>query len=90
MLRISIAAVLLVAGGAVLADDPAPEDQQVAQTQARSVVCPHDTGSHIKQQPGDCLSSPGRTYGSEELRSTGAINNADALRRVDPSLTTSH
>ncbi len=53
-----------------------------------SQVCPQDTGSRIPRKPGDCLSSAGRTYSSEELRSTGSINAGDGLRRMDPSITT--
>jgi hypothetical protein len=54
-----------------------------------SAVCPQDTGSHIKRKPGDCLSSPGRTYGSQEISQTGATDVGGALRMMDPSLTTS-
>jgi hypothetical protein len=60
------------------------------QAAARSRVCPQDTGTRIKQKAGDCQSSPGRTYGSDELRSTGAINTGEGLRKMDPSLTVTH
>lgn len=73
---------------------PADTNSQTAaaadQAAARSRVCPQNTGTHIKQKAGDCLSSPGRTYGSDELRSTGAIKTEEGLRKMDPSLTVTH
>ena len=81
--------------GAALADGgsaaaPAAQNAPANTPPAASRVCPQNTGSLLPRKPGDCLSSPGRTYGSEELRSTGAVNTGEALRQVDPSLTTSH
>ena len=76
---------------------PAPADATAKaatadqdQAAARSRVCPQDTGTRIKQKAGNCLSSPGRTYGSDELRSTGAVKTEEGLRKMDPSLTVTH
>jgi hypothetical protein len=71
---------------------PAPAsatpDEKVSQNQPHVSGCLQDTGTHLRTRPGDCLSSPGHSYSSDEMRSTGASNSADALRLMDPSLTT--
>lgn len=89
----STLAIVLTGMSALAAGDPAapPAAQTQAATQPdASRVCPQDSGTRIKQQPGSCLSSPGRTYGSDEIRNTGATNAADALSKMDPSLTVRH
>jgi hypothetical protein len=47
--------------------------------------CVRDTGSRIKPSKDQCMQS-GRTYTREDLDNTGAIDAADALRRLDPRL----
>jgi hypothetical protein len=79
----------LADGAAVPASSAAP-GKTTDRAPASSRVCPQDTGSRLPRKEGECLSSGGRTYSSDELRSTGASNNAEALRRMDPSLTVSH
>jgi hypothetical protein len=50
-------------------------------------VCIRDTGSLIPAKKGQCLQAVnGRSYTQQELRNTGAINNAQALRMLDPSI----
>ncbi|WP_157572329.1 hypothetical protein [Nevskia soli] len=94
MRRSILAFVLLGVWGAALADDSGAAVSVAQGTSAEEAspatdqVCPQDTGSHIQRKPGDCLSTAGRTYGSEELRSTGSINTGDGLRRMDPTITT--
>jgi hypothetical protein len=53
-------------------------------------TCLQDTGSLIPPKKGHCLPVPGRSYSREELRNTGAIDNAHALQMLDPSITGGH
>lgn len=91
MPRISIFATLLLAmAGNALADPAAPPPQDRRQDQAAQqpgTVCPQETGSRIKRQTGDCGTSPGSSYGSDELRLTGATDVGQGLRQMDPRLT---
>jgi hypothetical protein len=49
--------------------------------------CVRDTGSRIKRRETKiCNGQPGRSYDRDDLDSTGAIDTADALRRLDPSI----
>lgn len=54
--------------------------------------CLRETGSLIRQSrrarrnAGPCLPVPGRAYTAEDLRSTGQIDIAQALRQLDPSI----
>lgn len=48
--------------------------------------CLRSTGSLIPPKPGHCLPVNGRSYSQEDLRRTGEINTADALRRLDPAI----
>jgi hypothetical protein len=49
--------------------------------------CLQSTGSLIPAKPGECLPVAGRSYSQEDIRRTGAVNTADALRLLDPSVT---
>ncbi|WP_158752750.1 hypothetical protein [Dyella sp. S184] len=49
--------------------------------------CIRDTGSLIPAKKGQCLqAATGRSYSRQDLQNTGAINNAQALRMLDPSI----
>ncbi|MBS0212051.1 MAG: hypothetical protein JSR26_02570 [Proteobacteria bacterium] len=56
--------------------------------------CLRETGTHVRSvtpkphndRAVECAGSPGRTYTREDIDRTGAINTADALRRLDPSI----
>ena len=50
-------------------------------------TCLQHTGSLIPPKKGACLPLPGRSYSGEELRNTGAIDNAHSLQMLDPSIT---
>jgi hypothetical protein len=52
--------------------------------------CLRSTGSLIPPKKGDCLPVAGRSYSRDELRNTGAIDNAHALQMLDPSITLGH
>jgi hypothetical protein len=68
-----------------LADDSKPASQP-AHASAPS-TCVHDTGTRIKPPPGECSTSPGRSYSKEDLDRTGKTSVAGALRNLSPSLT---
>jgi hypothetical protein len=53
-------------------------------------TCLQQTGSLIPPKKGHCLSAPGRSYSGEELRNTGAIDNARSLQMLDPSISRGH
>lgn len=49
--------------------------------------CLRSTGSLIPAKSGECLPVAGRSYDREDIRRTGATDTAEALRRLDPSVT---
>ena len=53
-------------------------------------ACLRNTGSLIPPKKGDCLPVAGRSYSHDELRNTGAIDNAHALQMLDPSISLGH
>ncbi len=53
-------------------------------------ACLRSTGSLIPPKEGDCLPVAGRSYSHDELRNTGAIDNAHALQMLDPSISLGH
>lgn len=99
MKHIVISAAVVLAGAlwpgkAVLADNPhgATAEGATAKTTAESTPqpanCVRDTGTRIKAADGGCLSGvPGRSYGHDELQSTGAVDAGDALRKLNTDLT---
>ncbi|HVY82505.1 MAG TPA: hypothetical protein VG994_16055 [Steroidobacteraceae bacterium] len=44
------------------------------------------TGTRIALKQGECANVPGRVFTQEDLERTGAINPAEALRMLDPSI----
>lgn len=52
--------------------------------------CLRSTGSLIPPKKGDCLPVAGSSYTHDELRNTGAIDNAHALQMLDPSISLGH
>ncbi len=81
---------------ATASDDKAKVDKSAAQTAAEKSAdsfCLRETGSHLRAITNDhskraveCANAPGRAYTREDIERTGAINTADALRRLDPSI----
>lgn len=99
--RIALAAALLLSAAApVFAQDaapaPSPESKPVvdpARDDAKvDRFCLRETGTHIRTRAksnarGDCTSvRAGRVYTQEDLRMTGELDIADALRRLDTSI----
>jgi len=84
---------LSMLAGAVSAAEPASSSAASAtatnssSAEPRQPNCVRDTGTRIKSKNRDCLGVAGRSYSAEELSRTGEINPADALRRLDPSIT---
>jgi hypothetical protein len=52
--------------------------------------CPQDSASRIPMRPGECSSSPGRTYSDKDMERTGQTDVGDALQMLDPSITVHH
>jgi hypothetical protein len=48
-----------------------------------------DTGSHLASRPADCAGS-GRAWTENDIRRTGAIDPAQGLSQLDPSVSISH
>jgi hypothetical protein len=77
----------------VTAGKEVPASEEVNITADKKVVvvradCVRETGSRIKSKKDKkgCNGLPGRSYGKDELDSTGEINVSDALGRLDPSI----
>jgi hypothetical protein len=66
----------------------AKADQPVIKPGDRN--CLRHTGSLIPAKKGECMPVVGRSYSGDELRRTGAQNNARALQMLDPSISTGH
>jgi hypothetical protein len=64
---------------------PRPDNRTAA-----AALCPQNTASRIPMRPGDCSSTPGRTYSNEEIERTGQTNVGDALQMLDPSISVHH
>ncbi|GAB2557577.1 hypothetical protein [Rhodanobacter koreensis] len=61
------------------------QDHQVIKPGDRQ--CIRNTGSLIPAKKGQCLQGvSGRSYSRQDLLNTGQINNAQALRMLDPSI----
>ncbi len=80
------------AAPAAAADDakaPEPDDRATAKADDRN--CLRHTGSRIpRKDKNDCINAPGRSYSKDDLDRTGAITVAEALERLDPSVTIRH
>lgn len=69
-------------------DDKQPTGQR-AQRHIADRRCLRATGSRIVTAERDgrkCANGPGRVYSRDDLDSTGAVDLANALRRLDPSI----
>lgn len=63
----------------------ATADHQVIKPGDRN--CIRSTGSLIPAKKGECLQGvSGRSYSQQDLRNTGQIDTAQALRMLDPSI----
>ncbi|MEO8809193.1 MAG: hypothetical protein ABI386_02980 [Rhodanobacter sp.] len=67
---------------------PAKADRPVIKPGDRA--CLQHTGSLIPPKPGRCMPVVGSSYSGEELRRTGAQDNARALQMLDPSIRVGH
>ena len=83
MHRILMAASLALA---LAACAPAPQKDKVASSSILKRSDCLTTGSRIPLKPGQCAMQPGRVYSKEELERIGAASTAEALRRIDPSI----
>ena len=96
-LAVSLGASALAIAQSASAQVTSPTDNtpssQADATQGHQVIkpgdrnCIRDTGSLIPAKKGQCLqAATGRSYSRQDLQNTGAINNAQALRMLDPSI----
>ncbi|HWY95147.1 MAG TPA: hypothetical protein VNX69_08155 [Steroidobacteraceae bacterium] len=83
----AIAAGLVFAGSAALADDAKAKPEKPAAV-AQSPSCLTQTGSRISAK-GKCRAT-GRSYTSDDIRRTGATTVGEALPLLDPSITVHH
>jgi hypothetical protein len=104
MNRIVISLILSAFAFGANAQTPAPDATAQVQNQSADVTvisggagrtsdryCLRETGSHIvSKQRKSCVNASGRAYSREDIDRTGAVDLADALRRLDPSVTISH
>ena len=60
-----------------------------SQAQLPPTGCVSQTGTRIPMSPSECAAA-GHTWTDGALRSTGATNPAEALRLLDPTVTTGH
>jgi hypothetical protein len=65
-----------------------PDSRTAAAATART--CPQDTASRIPQRPGECSSTPGRTYSDKDMERTGQTDVGNALQMLDPSISVHH
>lgn len=100
--RVGLAAGLLALSGAALAQAVPTDEARQATTEAMQQeedpaadrFCIRETGSRIpvarkvgsKDDNRRCLSSNGRVYSRDDIRSTGRTDLADALRALDPAI----
>lgn len=63
---------------------PAEREHSLADTRTSAAerLCVRETGTRVRH--GSC--QPGRVYTADDLRSTGAVDTQEALRRLDPSI----
>jgi hypothetical protein len=78
----SLAVLAACAGSGV---GPKP-DAKTTLVSEKNAMCLKDTGSRISGVVAGC-SAFGRSYSSQEIRSTGSTTASEALRLLDPSIT---
>ena len=71
------------------ATSPAPESALTAGKAEPPAGCVADTATRIPVKASDCWAS-GRTWTSQDVKSTGATDAAQALRQLDPTVTVNH
>ena len=101
MKKLLICSILVFASGSAIAqteDSAAATTAKKTDVKAEvpfNTYCLRDTGSRIPPTEAEkkattaagCARGPGRSYSKQDLDRTGAIDTADALRQLDPSLT---
>lgn len=83
----ALALALGLAPGAFAADAAAAADKTEA-PKAKPIekLCPPPTASRVRRKADECPKGAQQmsTYTQEDLQRTGEINNAEALRKLDP------
>jgi hypothetical protein len=83
----AIAASLIVAGCAAIADDTKAKPERYTAA-AENPSCLTQTGSRISVK-GECRGT-GRAYTTDDINGTGATTAGDSLRLLDPSIIVHH
>jgi hypothetical protein len=86
-MAVAIAAGLIFAGSAALADDAKAKPEKPTAV-AQNPSCLTQTGSRISAK-GKCRGT-GRSYTSEDMRRTGSTTVGGALPLLDPSIVVHH
>jgi hypothetical protein len=72
---------------AAVADEPGkPDMKPLSQAEREGPVCLTETGSRIRPPEGQCINAPGRVYRRDDLDRTGERDLANALQKLDPSV----
>ncbi len=82
-----------VAGQPVLPPAPADEPVRISAADADTSPrdCIRDTGTRIPQREADgCNGLPGESLDKDEIDRSGAVDTADAIRKLSPSATIRH
>lgn len=79
----AMALALAVVTPVAYADDAAKSPAKNASHSERPNCIKH-TGTRIKPKDGGCVSAPGRVITRDEIEQSGAIDTADAIRRLAP------
>ncbi len=87
MIRNLLAGLALGLAGTALADGDAAPQPAAPAADTGSKTCIHETGSRLPRKAGECLAVPGRSYDSQDLQNTGAVDLSEALRQLDSSVT---
>lgn len=75
-------------------NDKAAVGVSADEQKAADAFCLRETGTHLRaitakprhQRAVECAGAPGRSYSREDIQRSGAMNTADALRLLDPSI----
>ena len=103
MKRLALTLLLGLSAFAVQAQDPAPAQEAapaVAAEEATVITpadtakldngCVRETGTRLKRRDQrGCTGSPGQSYSRADIDATGAVDTADAIRKLSPRATVS-
>lgn len=103
MKRLALTLLLGLSAFAVQAQSPAPAEEVAPMVAAEETTviapagtplldngCVRETGTKLKRRDRNgCTGSPGQSYSRADIDATGAIDTADAVRKLSPRATVS-